>query len=156
KQDLLAALSVALLTIPQALGYALLAGLPLSCGIFAAVFSSFIASSFGSSRHLVVGPSNSIAILVQAATSEVLFAYYRHLTGAERDYMAVQILSQLVFLTAFLQFVAAFFKLGRLIQFVSHSVVVGYIAGTAMAIVINQAFAFLGVERMPGNPSFYE
>ena len=38
KQDLLAALSVALLTIPQAMGYALLAGLPLSCGLFAAIF----------------------------------------------------------------------------------------------------------------------
>ncbi len=156
KQDLLAALSVALLTIPQALGYALLAGLPLSCGLFAAIFSAFVAAAFGSSRHLVVGPSNSMAILVQAATSEILFAYYRHLTGYERDMMAIQILSQLVFLTASLQFVAAFFKLGRLIQFVSHSVVVGYIAGTAMAILINQAFSFLGIERMPGNPSFYE
>lgn len=156
KQDLLAALSVALLTIPQAMAYALLAGLPLSCGLFASIFSSLIAAVFGSSRHLVVGPSNSMAILVQAATSQILFAYYRHLTGDERDVMAVQILSQLVFITAFVQVLAAFFKLGRLIQFVSHSVVVGYIAGTAMAIVINQLFAFLGIERMSGNPSFYE
>lgn len=156
RQDLLAAFSVALLTIPQAMGYALLAGLPLSCGLFAAIFSAFVAASMGSSRHLVVGPSNSMAILVQAATSEILFAYYRHLTGAERDMMAIQILSQLVFLTAFLQILAAFFKLGRLTQFVSHSVIVGYIAGTAMAIVINQSFSFFGIERMAGNPSFYE
>lgn len=156
KQDLLAALSVALLTIPQAMGYALLAGLPLFCGLFAAIFSALVAAAFGSSRHLVVGPSNSMAILVQMATSEILFAYYRHLTGAERDMMAVQILTQLVFITSFIQILAAFFKLGRLIQFVSHSVVVGYIAGTAMAIVINQLFAFLGIERMAGNPSFYE
>ena len=138
------------------MAYALLAGLPLSCGLFASIFSSIIAAIFGSSRHLVVGPSNSMAILVQAATSQILFAQFRHLAGEERDLMAVQILSQLVFIMAFVQVLAAFFKLGRLIQFVSHSVVVGYIAGTAMAIVINQLFSFLGIERMAGNPSFYE
>lgn len=156
RSDLIAALTVALLTVPQAMAYSLLAGLPLTCGLFAAIFSSIAAAAFGSSRHLVVGPSNSIAILVQAGTSEVMFTFYRNLTGTERDIMAIQILTQLVLLTALLQILAAVCKLGRLIQFVSHSVIVGYIAGTAIAITVNQLFTFLGVERMQGVHSFYE
>jgi sulfate permease, SulP family len=156
RQDAFAALSVALLTIPQAMAYALLAGLPISCGLFASIFSAMIAAVFGSSRHLIVGPSNAISILVQAATSEVMFTYYRNLTGFERESMAVLVLTQLVLLIAILQLVAAVCKLGRLIQFVSHSVIIGYVCGTAIAIFINQLFPFLGIERMPGVHSFYE
>lgn len=156
RQDAWAALSVALLTIPQAIAYSLLAGLPISCGIFASIFSALIAAMFGSSRHLIVGPSNAISILVQAGTAEVMFTYYRNLTGGEREAMAVLVLSQLVLLISILQLVAAVCKLGRLTQFVSHSVIVGYVCGTAIAIVINQLFPFLGVERMTGVHSFYE
>src|ERR1700692_2352200 len=93
RQDALAAISVALLTLPQAMAYALLAGLPLTCGLFAAIYSSIIAALFGSSRHLVVGPSNAIAILVQYGTSEILFTHYRGLDGPDMDIMAVQILT---------------------------------------------------------------
>lgn len=70
-QDLSAGISVALLTVPQAMAYALVAGLPLSCGFLAAIFSSLVAAAFGSSRHLIVGPSNAIAILVQSGTSQI-------------------------------------------------------------------------------------
>ena len=156
RHDALAALNVALLTVPQAMAYALLAGLPLACGLFAAIFAAFVAPLFGSSRHLIVGPSNAIAILVQAGTSEVLYTYYRHLSDPEWNIMAVHVLSQLVILTALLQLLAAVCKLGRLIQFVSHSVIVGYVAGTAIAITINQLFIVLGIERMTGVHSFYE
>lgn len=156
KADATAALSVALLTIPQSIAYAMLAGLPISCALFAAVYSSIISSFCVSSRHLVVGPSNAIAILVQAGTAEVLFTYYRDLAGSERSIAAVQVMTQLVFLIGFLQLLAAWCKLGRLTQFVSHSVIVGYMAGTAIAVVINQLFTFLGMPRMPGVHSLYE
>jgi len=156
KKDSLAALNVALLTIPQAMAYALLAGLPISCGLVAVIFAAFLAPVFGSSRHLIVGPTNAIAILVQAGVSEVMFTYYRHLTGAEWDYMAVQILTQLVLITAAMQLVAAFFQLGRLIQFVSHSVITGYVAGTAIAIIVNQLYTMTGLPRQEGVHSLYE
>jgi len=156
RKDALAGLNVSLLTIPLAMAYALLAGLPISCGLFAAIFSALISPIFGSSRHLIVGPSNAIAILVQAATSEVMFNYYRHLTGTEWDMMAIQVLTQLVFLTALVQLLASIFKLGRLVQFVSHSVIVGYVTGTAIAIVINQLYVLVGIERQEGVHSFYE
>lgn len=156
RQDLTAGISVALLTVPQAMGYSILAGLPLFCGLLAAIYSSLIAAIFGSSRHLVVGPSTALAILVQTGTAEILFTYYRDLSSVERDAMAVQILTQLTFLVGMIQILAAGCKLGRLTQFVSHSVVVGYMSGLAIAVVINQLFPFLGISRLSGVHSFYE
>lgn len=154
--DAYAAMTVAMLTLPQAMAYAMLAGLPISCGIFAAIYSSLIASLFGSSRHLVIGPSNAIAILVQAGTSEIIFTYYRDVNPVERQLIAVQILTTLTLLIGLFQVVAAGLKLGRLSQFISHSVIVGYILGTTIAVVINQFFTLLGIPRMAGVHSLYE
>ena len=156
RRDASAALSVSLLTVPQAMAYALLAGLPLTAGLFAAIYSAMIAAAFGSSRHLIVGPSNAIAILVQSGTADILFTYYRGLEGMERDMAALQILTQLAMLVGIVQILAAWCKLGRLTQFVSHSVVIGYIAGTAIAMIVNQLFTFLGIANMSGEYSIYE
>lgn len=156
RQDLMAGLSVALLTLPQAVGYSLLAGLPLFCGLFAAIYSSLIAALFGSSKHLVVGPSNAMAVLVQSGAAQILFTYYRDLSGPEREMMAVQIVTQFSLLVGFLQLLVSGFKLGRLTQFVSHSVVVGYMVGTAIALVVTQLFPLLGIPRPTGVHSFYE
>lgn len=155
-QDFSAAVTVALLTVPQAMACALLAGLPLSAGLFAAIYSSIIAAIFGSSRHLMVGPSNAIAILLQAGTAEVLFTYYRGLEGPERDIAAIQILTQLCMLVGIFQALAAGCKLGRLTQFVSHSVIVAFIAGTAIAVIVNQLFTFTGIPNTDGGDSLYE
>lgn len=155
QQDLPAAFAVALLTLPQVMGYSVLVGLPLFCGIFAAVYSSAIAAFFGSSRHIVVGPSNAMAILVQSGAAQILYTYYRDLSGPEREFAALQIITLLSFLVGILQILIALFKLGRLTQFVSHSVIVGYMAGTSIAIVISQLYALLGIS-MPGMNSFFE
>lgn len=156
RSDALAALTVALLTLPQAMAAALLAGLPLSSGLFAAIYSSILASLLGSSRQLIVGPSNAIAILIQAGTAEILYNHYRDLMGIDKELMAMQILTQLTFVTGFLQVLAAGCKLGRLTQFVSYTVIVGYIVGTACAMAITQAYILLGIEAMPGVHSLYE
>lgn len=156
RQDLLAGFSVALLTLPQAMAYALLAGLPLSSGIFAAIYSSIIAALFGSSRQLITGPSNAIAILIQSGTAEILYTYYRDITGPDREIIVIRILTQLTVLTAILQTLGAWCRLGRLSQFVSHSVIVAYISGTALAVIISQLFIFLGLPRNPGVHSLYE
>jgi sulfate permease, SulP family len=156
RSDLLAALTVTMPTLPLAMAAALLAGLPLSCGIFATIYSAMLGSLLGSSRHLVLGPGNSIAILIQAGTAEILYNHYRDLIGADRDVMAIQILTQLTFLVGFFQIIAAGCKLGRLTQFVSYSVVVGYIFGTALAMAVTQLFVLMGLESQPGVHSLYE
>lgn len=156
RQDLFAGFSVSLITMPQAMAFALVAGLPLSCGLLAAIFPAILAAAFGSSRHLVVGPNNATAILVQYGTSEILYTFYRDVSGTQREMLALQILTQLTLLVGFFQFLAAVFKLGRLTQFVSHSVVVGYLGGTALAVVVNQLFTFFGLNAPPQAYSLYE
>lgn len=156
RQDLLAGFSVAFLTVPQAMAYALLAGLPISCGLFASIYSAIITALFCSSRHIVVGPSNALAILIQTGTAEVLFTFYRDATGGERELAALAILTQLTLMTGILQIVGAWCKLGRLTQFVSYSVVIGYVSGAALAVIINQLFVFFGVSRMAGAHSLFE
>lgn len=156
KSDLLAGLEVALLTLPQAMAYALVAGLPAFTGLYAAIFSAIIAAFMGSSRYLVVGPVNAIAILVQAGTAEILYSYYRDATPWERDVYALEIMTQIALLAGVFQVIVAIFKLGRMTQFVSHSVVVGYLAGGTIAIIINQLFTFVGMPGLAGVNSLYE
>lgn len=156
RSDMVAGLAVAMLTLPQSLAYALVAGLPISTGLYAAIFSSIIVAFFGSSRHLIVGPSNAIAILIQGGISSVLFTYYRNVTGPEREELILQILTQLMLLVGVIQILAAFLKLGRLTHFVSHTVIIGYVFGVALALVINQLFPLLGMDIPTGVSSLYE
>ena len=90
-RSVIAGLSVAMLTVPQAMAYALVAGLPVSAGLYSAIFSAIIVAFFSSSRHAVVGPSNAIAILVQGGISGILFTYYRNVTGPEKEELVMQI-----------------------------------------------------------------
>lgn len=154
--DMCAALTVALLTVPQVMAYALIAGLPLSCGLFGALFATALGALFGSSRFLVIGPTNALAILIQAGTAEILYTYYRGVTGDERDILAVQILAQLSLLVGIFQIIAAIFRLGRLTQFVSSAVIVGYMTGTAIALVVSQCFIFLGMQIPEGVLSLFQ
>lgn len=156
RSDLLAGLAVSMLTLPQSLAYALVAGLPVSTGLYAAIFSSIIVALFGSSRHLIVGPSNAIAILIQGGISSVLFTYYRDVTGPEREMLVLQILTQLMLLVGAIQILAAFLKLGRLTHFVSHTVIIAYVSGVALALVINQLFPLLGMAVPVDVSSLYE
>jgi sulfate permease, SulP family len=154
--DLFAGLAVAMLTLPQSLAYALVAGLPVSSGLYAAIFASLIVALFGSSRHLIVGPSNAIAILIQGGISSILFTYYRNVTGPEKEELVLQILTQLMLLVGVIQILAAFLKLGRLTHFVSHTVIIGYVSGVALALVINQLFPLLGMAVPTDVSSLYE
>lgn len=155
RKDLMAGFSVSLLALPQAMAFALVAGLPLSASLFAAIFSCIIAALFGSSRHLIIGPSNAIAILIQYGTAEILYNNFRDLTGVDREVMAFQIMTQMTLLVAILHLLAVGLKIGRLTQFVSYSVVLGYVMGSSAAIVIGQLFVFLGISHMDGVTSLY-
>lgn len=157
RYDLIAALSVALLALPQAMAYAFVAELPPSLGIFSAVFGTILAASFGSSPYVIAGPSNTIAILIQAGISEILYTYYRDATGEVRELLAVQIALQLTLVVGLFQLLASLLKLGRLTQFASKSVVIGYTVGASLAILITQLYYFLGIREMEGlHPLFQQ
>jgi SulP family sulfate permease len=145
RADLLAALAVALMTIPQSIAYSLLAGLPPTAGLYSAIFGTIFTATFGSSRHLISGPSTGIAILLQTSISDVLYTYYGSSLGVNLEALVLHILMQFVVVMGCLQIGAAFFNVAKLLQFVSRPVVLGYFGGISIAIVITQVFSLTGV-----------
>ncbi len=154
--DLVAALSVALMALPQAVAYAFLADLPPSAGIWAAVFGTIFTAAFGGSRYLVSGTTNIVAILIQSGTSEILYTFYRGLEGAQKEMLALNILMQIVLFVGLFQLLAGMSRLGRLTQFTSRSVVHGYIGGAALAIAVTQLFPFFGLREQVGYHPIYQ
>ncbi|MFA5250342.1 MAG: SulP family inorganic anion transporter [Parachlamydiales bacterium] len=157
KEDLIAAFSVALLAIPQSIAYALLAGLPPSAGFFAAIFGAIFAAAFGSSRQMVVGPTTAVAILIQTSVADIIFSYYPEIPPEQKTALTLQILSHIVIVMGFLQMFFGFFNLGKLLQFVSRSVIMGYFVGVVIAIMVNQLYPFLGLTSIEeGEPVIFK
>lgn len=156
RKDTGAALSVATLAFPQAIAYSLVAGLSPTAGLFGSIFGMIVAALLGSSKHLVLGPSSATIMLVQAAASEVLYRFYPTVDSLARQEIAIGVMAGIGLLIGFFQLMASFFKLGRLIQFVSYSVVSGYLAGTVFGIVISQLFPLFGVSCPDSLDTLYQ
>jgi SulP family sulfate permease len=133
RSDLRAALNVALMAFPQGMAYALIAGLPVSFGIYCSAVACLITPWFTSSRLIVPGPTNATAVVVLGA-----------LIGLPPQLDRVAVLSLIVLLVGLMLVAAAFLKLANLAQYVSRSVVIGYLAGAACLILANQAQHILG------------
>lgn len=136
RRDLIAGLTVALFTIPQAMAYALVAGFPPSAGIMTAVAASILGAVFGSSAFLVNGPTNAIAVMLAAhiALSPDLGDPVARIVG-------------LTLLIGSIQLLAGALRLGSLTRFVSEPVLTGFTAGAGIYIAVNQFPALLGIER---------
>ncbi len=135
RKDLLAGLNVMLVTLPQGIAYALIAGLPPRYGIFAAVFGGVIAALLGSLRAMIFGPTNAVAIMV--------FSGYATFGG---NLDIVETMPVLVLMVGAILIAGAAMGLADLMQFVSRSVVVGYLTGAAVLIMLGQAPHALGIE----------
>lgn len=155
-QDLWPALLVALISVPQALAYSLVVGVPPAAGILSMVLGTAIAALFSSSRHLVIGPNNATALLVQVALCAIFQRFYTGIEGASREALSLHLLAVLTALVGICQLVAAVLKLGRLTQFVSLSVVVGYVTGTALALCVGQIFPLFGIVCPDNLDTLYE
>jgi SulP family sulfate permease len=143
-QDARAGLNVALLAFPQAMAYALIAGLPVQFGLYGAAVAGLIAPFFSSSRYVMVGPTNATAVMVLSAFMSLPF-------GSERaEYIGIFLLMVGIFLT-----VGSFFRVASLVQYVSQTVVTAYITGAAVLIIANQVPAALGF-RLEGASTFIE
>ena len=157
RDDLFAALAVALMTIPQSIAYSLLAGLPPMAGLFSAIFGTIFTAAFGSSRTLVSGPSTGTAILIQTSIANILYTYYENVPPAQQQAIALSVLTQIVIVMGVIQIAAAFFNVSKVLQFVSRPVVLGYFGGITVAIAITQLFAFTGVPAgAPDQPILYK
>jgi len=136
KYDLKAAFSVALLALPQGMAYAAIAGLPIYYGIIASAVAATVAPLFSSSRHTILGPTNATAFMV--------FSFFAVADPAVHDNILIY-MPLLVFMVGLISVVGALFKVADLLQYVSRSVLVGYITGAAILIMNGQFKHVFGV-----------
>ncbi len=146
KDDLIAGLIGAIIVLPQGVAFATLAGMPPQYGLYAAMVPAVIAALFGSSWHLVSGPTNAISLVVFATVSQLAEP------GSERYVSEVLTLA---FMVGILQLAMGVAKLGTLVNFISHTVVVGFTAGAALLIMSSQIKNFFGLP-IPRGLSFFE
>ncbi|WP_022666080.1 SulP family inorganic anion transporter [Desulfospira joergensenii] len=144
RADLLAGLTGAFIVLPQGVSFAMIAGLPAEYGLYAAIIPPIIAALFGSSMHLVSGPTTAISIIVFSTLSPLA-------EPGTADY--VRLALTLTFLAGTFQLVFGLARLGTLINFVSHSVIVGFTAGAAFLIATSQLKHALGIP-IPSGSSF--
>jgi SulP family sulfate permease len=146
RADLLAGLSGALIVLPQGVAFATIAGLPPQYGLYAAMAPAVIGALFGSSWHLVSGPTTAISIAVFAALS------HQALPGSA-EY--IRLVLTLTFLVGVFQLALGLARMGALVNFISHTVVIGFTAGAAILIAASQVRSFFGIDIPRGTP-FYE
>ena len=136
KSDLIAGITVALVLIPQSMAYAQLAGLPAYYGLYAAFLPGIIAALWGSSAQLATGPV-AVASLLTASALAPLAA-----TGSDQ-FVALAIL--LALLVGVVQLTLGIFKLGVVVNFLSHPVIVGFTNAAAIIIGLSQLNKLFGV-----------
>jgi SulP family sulfate permease len=144
KKDLIAGLTGAIIVLPQGIAFATIAGLPPEYGLYTAMVTPIVAALFGSSRHLISGPTTAISIVVFSSIS-----HYAEPGSPEFIRLALT----LTFLAGAYQFGFGLARLGTLVNFVSHTVVVGFTAGAAILIATSQIKHVLGVD-VPRGESF--
>jgi SulP family sulfate permease len=144
KADLMAGLTGAVIVLPQGVAFATIAGLPPEYGLYTAMVTPIVAALFGSSFHLVSGPTTAISIVVFSAIS-----HYAEPGTPEFISLALT----LTFLAGVYQLAFGLARLGALVNFVSHTVVIGFTAGAAILIATSQMKHILGV-FIPKGESF--
>jgi SulP family sulfate permease len=144
KADLLAGLTGAVIVLPQGVAFATIAGLPPEYGLYTAMVTPIIAALFGSSFHLVSGPTTAISIVVFSAISH-------HAEPGTPEFLSLAL--TLTFLAGVYQLAFGLARLGALVNFVSHTVVIGFTAGAAILIATSQVKHITGI-FVPKGESF--
>lgn len=146
RADLIAGLTGAMLGLPQGVAFAILAGLPPQYGLYAAMVPPVLSALFGSSLHLIAGPTNAVAILIFASLSPLA-------APGTPDYISLVL--TVTFLTGVFELAMGAARLGTLVNFVSHTVIIGFSAGAAVLIASTQIKTFFGI-AVPADASFLE
>jgi sulfate permease, SulP family len=142
--DLFAGLTGAFIVLPQGVSFALIAGLPAEYGLYTAIIPPIIAALFGSSMHLVSGPTTAISIIVFSTLSPLV---------EPGTFNYIHLVLTLTFMAGCFQLAFGLARLGTLINFVSHSVIVGFTAAAAFLIATGQLKYALGIP-VPNGSSF--
>ena len=135
--DMVAALIVTVMLIPQSLAYALLAGLPAEVGLYASVAPLLLYALLGSSRVLAVGPVAVVSLMTAAAVAE-------HAASGTHAYW--QVAMTLAFLSGGMLLLMGLLRLGFLANFLSHPVISGFISASGLLIAASQLKTLMGVK----------
>ena len=146
RDDLIAGLTGAIVALPQGVAFATIAGMPPEYGLYAGMIPAIVAALFGSSWHLVSGPTTAASIVIFSVLSQ-------HAVPGSTQY--VQLALTLTIMVGLIQFSMGLVRFGTLVNFISHSVVVGFTAGAAILIATSQLKHFLGLS-LPRGGNFYE
>jgi SulP family sulfate permease len=146
KADGIAGLSGAVIVLPQAVAFAIIAGLPPEYGLYAAMVPTIMAAMFGSSWHLVSGPTTAISIVVFASASPL---------AEPGSAQFISMVLTLTFLAGIFQLIMGLARMGALVNFISHTVIIGFTAGAAILIASSQIKNFLGLD-IPRGAHFHE
>ncbi|MFH2129435.1 MAG: SulP family inorganic anion transporter [bacterium] len=145
KADMIAGLTGSVIVLPQGVAFAMIAGLPPHYGLYTAMVTPVIAALFGSSRHLISGPTTAISIVIFTAISE-------HTQPGTPEF--VQMALMLTFFAGVYQLGFGIARLGALVNFVSPTVITGFTAGAAILIITSQLKHVFGIE-IPRGVSFH-
>ena len=141
RADLIAGLTGAIVVLPQGVAFATIAGMPPEYGLYAGMIPAIIAALFGSSKHLVSGPTTAASIVLFSALSV-------YAEPGTMDYVALAL--TLTFMVGIFELALGLARMGALVNFISHSVVVGFTAGAAILIAAKQLKYFFGIEMSRG------
>ena len=137
KADLFAGLTVAVVAVPQSMAYALIAGLPVQYGLYASIVPTIVGCLWGSSAHLITGPTTAVSLVVFSSLSPL----------ARPDTAAyLELAFFLAMLVGVIQIGMGVARVGALLNFVSHAVLLGFTAGAAVLIAFKQVPGLLGIK----------
>jgi SulP family sulfate permease len=144
RADAGAALIGAIVVLPQGVAFATLAGLPPEYGLYCAMVPAVVAAFFGSSWHAVSGPTNAVSLYVFATLAPL---------AAPGSAQYISFALTLAFMSGAIMLAMGLLRLGRVVNFVSHGVVVGFTAGAAVLIIASQLRNFFGID-LPASSAF--
>ncbi|MGC9467600.1 MAG: sulfate permease [Anaerolineae bacterium] len=146
RADVMAGLTVAVIVLPQAMAYALIAELPPAFGLYATVIGAVIGALWGSSHHLQTGPTNTTSLLVLSGLLAVA-------QPGTPDFLVAA--GMMAVIVGAIQIAMAIARLGVMVNFISDAVIVGFTAGAGVLIAINQMRHLLRL-TVPSMPSLWE
>lgn len=150
RRDLLAALTVSAVAVPQEMAYAQIAGLSPQYGLYTGFVVTALASLFGSSAQLISGPTNALSLVLFGALAGLALP-----AGPDRLPQLLQGMYLVVFLVGAIQLLIALFKLGDLTRYVSESVLLGFMAGAGVLIALGQIPNVFGVPMQGDGPESF-
>lgn len=138
RADMMAGITGALVLVPKAMAYAQLSGLPVYFGLYTAFIPAILGALWGSSRQLATGPVAIISLMTAAALAPLALPF-------SDDYISLALL--LTLMVGIIQFSLGILKLGTIVNFVSHPVILGFMNAAAIIIGLSQLDLLLGIPK---------